>query len=110
MRTVALVIGSELVGGDSRSVEVRSPATGEIIAQVEQGTRKDVGRAVEAAWQAQGQLAQLTPFARASMCHRVADILQQRKEEIARDIALEQGKPYRLEALPEVETAAEMFR
>jgi succinate-semialdehyde dehydrogenase/glutarate-semialdehyde dehydrogenase len=110
MRTVALVIGSERVDGDAPSVEVRSPATGEIIAQVGQGTRKDVGRAVEAAWQAHGQLAQLTPFARASMCHRVADLLEQRKEEIARDLSLEQGKPYRLEALPEVETAAEMFR
>ena len=50
------------------------------------------------------------PIQRASMCHRVAELLEQRKEEIARDLSLEQGKPYRLEALPEVETAAEMFR
>ncbi len=75
-----------------------------------QGTRKDVGTAVEAAEAAQRRLAAMTVFERARLCHRVAELLEQRKEEIARHVSLEQGKPYVAEALPEVEVAAEMFR
>ena len=52
----------------------------------------------------------MTVFERARLCHRVAELLEQRKEEIARHVSLEQGKPYVAEALPEVEVAAEMFR
>jgi len=52
----------------------------------------------------------MTAFERGALCHRVADLLLERKEEIARDLSAEQGKPYGREALPEVEVAAEMFR
>jgi acyl-CoA reductase-like NAD-dependent aldehyde dehydrogenase len=95
-------------GGDP--VALVSPATGEEVAVVEQGTREDVGRAVEAAQRALEPLSRMTAFERAALCHAVADVLLRRKEEIARDIALEQGKPYRTGAIPEVDVAAEMFR
>jgi acyl-CoA reductase-like NAD-dependent aldehyde dehydrogenase len=39
-----------------------------------------------------------------------ADLLLERSEDIARDLSAEQGKPYRREALPEVDVAADMFR
>jgi succinate-semialdehyde dehydrogenase/glutarate-semialdehyde dehydrogenase len=95
-------------GGDP--VRLVSPATGEEIGLVEQGTREDVGRAVEAAERALEPLFRMTAFERAAYCHRVADLLLERKEEIARDIASEQGKPLRADAIPEVEVAADMFR
>ncbi|MGH9243744.1 MAG: aldehyde dehydrogenase family protein [Acidimicrobiales bacterium] len=108
--TVRLLIGPNDVDGEAEPRELRSPATGEVIARVGQGTRRDVGRAVEAASAAQVRLARMTPFERAVLCHRVADLLDERKEQIGRDLALEQGKPFRAEAVPEVETAAGMFR
>ncbi len=107
---VALCIGGDWSEGELDPVELRSPATGELIGRVAQGTRKDVGTAVEAAEAAQRRLAAMTVFERARLCHRVAELLEQRKEEIARHVSLEQGKPYVAEALPEVEVAAEMFR
>jgi succinate-semialdehyde dehydrogenase/glutarate-semialdehyde dehydrogenase len=107
---VALCIGGAWHDGDLEPVELRSPATGEAIGRIAQGTRSDVGTAVEAAWVAQPRLAAMTAFDRARLCHRVAELLEERKENIARDLSLEQGKPYRAEALPEVEVAAEMFR
>jgi acyl-CoA reductase-like NAD-dependent aldehyde dehydrogenase len=96
--------------GADHSVELRSPATGAVLARVAQGDREDVDRAVPAAWEAHRRLARMTAFERAALCHRVADLLVERKEQIGHDLALEQGKPYRSEAIPEVETAAEMFR
>lgn len=107
---VALCIGGDWSEGELDPVELRSPATGELIGRVAQGTRKDVGNAVEAAETVQSRLAGMTAFERARLCHRVAELLEERKEEIARHVSLEQGKPYVAEALPEVEVAAEMFR
>lgn len=108
-RRVPLFIGGEWLAGEADPLPVFSPATGEEIAVVDQGTRADVGRAVEAATAAAGRLARMTAFERARLGHRVAELLLDRREEIARDISAEQGKPYRAEALPEVEIAADMF-
>jgi acyl-CoA reductase-like NAD-dependent aldehyde dehydrogenase len=110
-KRVRLLIGDDWVEGGAREpATVSSPATGEEVALVEQGSREDVQRAVESAGAALAPLARMTAFERAALCHKVADALLGRKEEIARDLSAEQGKPYRTEALPEVEVAADMFR
>jgi acyl-CoA reductase-like NAD-dependent aldehyde dehydrogenase len=109
-RRIRLLIGDEWVDGGSDPVALRRPASGEEIAAVEQGTRSDVERAIGAAEVALQALARMTAFERGALCHRVADLLLERKEEVARDLSAEQGKPYRTEALPEVEVAADMFR
>ena len=109
-KRIRLLIGDEWVDGGSDPVALTSPATGEEIAAVEQGTRSHVERAIAAAEGAAQALARMTAFERGALCHRVADLLLERKEEIARDVSAEQGKPYRTEALPEVEVAADMFR
>lgn len=109
-KRIRLLIGDEWVDGGSDPVALTSPATGEEIAAVEQGTRSDGKRAIAAAEGAAQALARMTAFERGALCHRVADLLLERKEEIARDVSAEQGKPYRTEALPEVEVAAGMFR
>lgn len=107
---IQLRIGKDWVDGESDPRVITSPATGETIAEAGQGTRKDVDRAVEAAWEAHRELEAMTAFERARLTHRVADLLTERREEIARGITLEQGKPYEAAALPEVDVAAEMFR
>jgi acyl-CoA reductase-like NAD-dependent aldehyde dehydrogenase len=110
VQQVPLRIGKDWVDGESEPLTITSPATGEVIAEAGQGSRRDVERAVEAAWEAHRKLAEMTPFERAALAHRVADLLIERREEIARSISLEQGKPYAASALPEVDVAADMFR
>lgn len=110
VRRIQLRVGDEWVEGESEPVVITSPATGEALAEVEQGTRKHVEQAVDAAWEAHRRLAAMTAFERAQLAHRVADLLAERREEIARIISIEQGKPYAAAALPEVDVAAEMFR
>jgi acyl-CoA reductase-like NAD-dependent aldehyde dehydrogenase len=110
-RQARMLIGGEWTDGrGGEPLHLASPATGEEIAVVEQGTRGDVEDAVKHAWEAQAALTRMNPFERAARCHAVADRLLDRREEIARDITLEQGKPYNTQALAEVEVAAGMFR
>jgi acyl-CoA reductase-like NAD-dependent aldehyde dehydrogenase len=110
LKRVALHIGGEWTEGEGDPITLTSPSTGESIAEVHQGSSKDVTRAVEAASGAFVRLSAMTAFERAALTHKVADALVARKEEIATDLAHELGKPYRTEALDEVATAAEMFR
>lgn len=90
--------------------EARSPATGEALGRVAQGARADADRAVRAANAAAPALAALSPAERARLCHRIADAIAARREELARIVTLEQGKPYFAEALIEADEAAECFR
>ena len=106
-----LFIGGKWVDSDSSEVlEVRSPSTGDLLAKVPHASAKDVARAVESARGAWDAWRLTPPFERAAACHRIADRILARKEQIATIISLEQGKPYIAEALPEVEETAENFR
>jgi acyl-CoA reductase-like NAD-dependent aldehyde dehydrogenase len=89
---------------------VRSPATGELLAEVPLGTPDDVDRAVSAAEQARPIMANMNVFERAKLLNAIADAIAADKETIARDLAMEQGKPYHTDALVEVEVAVEMWR
>ncbi len=90
--------------------EARSPATGEVIARLPQGTREDARRAIAAANAAREKIAGLTAWERSRLCLRVADAMERRKEELARLLSQDQGKPFHTEALFEVNTAIEGFR
>ena len=106
-----LFIGGEWVaGGDGRFAPVRSPATGETIAEVPLATTEDVDRAVSAARSAQPRMAAMGVYERADLLNRVAALIEARKEAIAHDLAQEQGKPYHSDALMEVRIAVEMWR
>jgi acyl-CoA reductase-like NAD-dependent aldehyde dehydrogenase len=106
-----LFIKGKWTDSDSNThLEVISPATGKLLAKVPHASTGDVDRAVQAARGAWRSWQLTAPFERAAACHRIADKILARKEEIATVISLEQGKPYHAEALPEVEETAENFR
>jgi succinate-semialdehyde dehydrogenase/glutarate-semialdehyde dehydrogenase len=70
-----------------------SPATGESIGDVPCGTRDDARLAIGAANRAAESWARAGAFERAAALHRVADAVEQRREELARTLTLDQGKP-----------------
>ncbi|BBL78326.1 aldehyde dehydrogenase [Rubrobacter xylanophilus] len=90
--------------------EILSPVTGEKLAEVPDASAGDVSRAARAAREAQPRWAALSAWERAEVCHAIAGLLEERKEELARQLSLEQGKPYRAEAIPDIEETAENFR
>ncbi|HEY8116381.1 MAG TPA: aldehyde dehydrogenase family protein, partial [Actinomycetota bacterium] len=105
-----MFIGGEWVGsGSGATFEATSPSTGEVIGTVPEGTRDDVRRAVAAADEAFGTWSGLTAFDRARAMRRVAEAIDGRRDDLARTLALDQGKPMRAEAFDEVEELIAYF-
>src|SRR5262245_10955299 len=78
--------------------EATSPSTGEVIGTLPEGTREDVRRAVAAARDAFPVWSGLTAFERGLGMRRVAEAIDARRDEMARTLALDQGKPLKAEA------------
>jgi succinate-semialdehyde dehydrogenase/glutarate-semialdehyde dehydrogenase len=87
-----------------------SPATGEPIGTVPQGDRHDARRAIAAARAAADGWQRLTAFERAAKMHAVGDLIESRREQLARTLTLDQGKPLRAEAFGEVDELVEYWR
>ena len=89
--------------------ESTSPATGEVLAIVPYAGPEDGRRAIEAAGRARSTMAALGVEERARLCERIAEQIDLRRNDLARTLSLEQGKPLH-EALGEVEFAAGLYR
>ena len=98
-----MLIAGEWVGsGSGAAFEATSPSTGEVIGTVPEGTREDARRAISAAAAAWEGWAAMSAFDRATAMERVAASVDRRRDELARTLALDQGKPLRAEAFDEV--------
>ncbi|HZC28695.1 MAG TPA: aldehyde dehydrogenase family protein [Gaiellaceae bacterium] len=111
VRTLQNFVNGEWVAPTSDRVrEIVSPVTGETLAEVPDASAEDVERAVAAAREAQPRWAALSPWERADVCHAIADLISERRDDFARELSLEQGKPYAAEALADIDETAENFR
>jgi len=107
----SMFIGNEWYQGKTKEFrDVVSPGTGETIGQIPMGNAEDVDKAVEAACLAAPTLEALSVFERAELCVRIADAIENRKEELAKILSMEHGKPYYTEGLGEVEGSILAFR
>jgi lactaldehyde dehydrogenase/glycolaldehyde dehydrogenase len=87
-------IGGEWVDSTSKKlVPVENPATEEIIAKVSAGTIADAERALEAAHAAQRAWEALPAIERGDLLRRLAHLVGENRERLARVIVAEQGKP-----------------
>jgi succinate-semialdehyde dehydrogenase/glutarate-semialdehyde dehydrogenase len=105
-----LLIGGEWVDSASGATfEATSPSTGEVIATVPQGGREDAQRAIATANDAWRGWASRSAFERAAAMRRMAEIVRERRDDLARTLSLDQGKPLRAEANDEVEELIAYF-
>ena len=74
-------------------VEIRSPYDGSVVGQVFQGRREHAEAAIAAAVKAFGTTRRLPAFERQRVLRQIAASITARKEEFARTMALESGKP-----------------
>jgi succinate-semialdehyde dehydrogenase/glutarate-semialdehyde dehydrogenase len=102
--------GSWQPSASGETFEATSPATGEVIATVPQGDRADATRAIEAARGAADGWARTGAFERAAKMHAVGDLIESRRDDLARTLTLDQGKPLRAEAFGEVDELIEYWR
>jgi acyl-CoA reductase-like NAD-dependent aldehyde dehydrogenase len=101
-----LLDGKWIEEGDR--VEVRSPFDGSLVGFVFQGRREHAEAAIAASVKAFGTTRRLPAFERQRVLRRIAENIAERKEEFARTIALEAGKPIRA-ARTEVDRAVFTF-
>jgi acyl-CoA reductase-like NAD-dependent aldehyde dehydrogenase len=105
-----MLIGGEWVNSASGATfEATSPSTGEVIARVAEGAREDAQRAIAAANAAWRDWASRSAFERAAAMRRMAEIVRERRDDLARTLSLDQGKPLRAEAHDEVEELIAYF-
>src|SRR6185369_3275911 len=111
METLRMFIGGDWAESESgQYFDAYNPATLEVFARVPEGTRQDAGRAAAAAESARPDMARMSVWDRAALLHRIADVMDSRREELARTLSADQGKPYHSEALFEATKAASGFR
>ncbi len=89
-----------------------NPATGEILAQVAEGDKADINRAVRAARHAfeKGPWRRLTPSERGKLIWKLADLIEAHTEEFAQLESLDNGKPVAVARVADVPLAVDLFR
>ena len=98
-----LFIAGEWTEGTGQGhYELHSPSTGEHLANVPLASTADTDRAVAAARAATEEMRHWSAFERADLCLRAYEIWNERVEQIARILTMEQGKPFRAEAVDDI--------
>jgi acyl-CoA reductase-like NAD-dependent aldehyde dehydrogenase len=96
MATTTETVRKILVDGEwyetGETLDVRSPFDGSVVAQVAYGGAADARRAIDAA--AKAMKTPVPAHERAAVLDRLAAILRDRRDEFARTIAQEAGKPF----------------
>ncbi|WP_026961816.1 aldehyde dehydrogenase [Alicyclobacillus herbarius] len=87
-----------------------NPATGEVIGQVAEGGREEIDQAVAAARRAFRAWGKTPAAERAKILNRIADLIDERVEELARLETLDTGKPLSLSKSLDIPRAAANFR
>jgi acyl-CoA reductase-like NAD-dependent aldehyde dehydrogenase len=106
-----MFIAGEWRAADSgEEIRATSPATGEDLGAVASGDRDDARRAIAAASKAFPAWAASTAFERAAALHRIADVCERRRDELALGLTLDQGKPLKAESYDEVDELVAMWR
>ncbi len=109
LRHEAFLAGHWTDAGASNWTEVFDPATGDVIGSTPDMTRPAVEDAIAAAVGAFPSWRDLGCEARAEVLHRWADEIERNREDLAKIVTLEQGKPL-VEARGEVNYGASYFR
>lgn len=108
IRPQLFIDGEYTDGSGSDTYDIFSPATGERITSLPVPVQADLDTAVSAANRAQREWGKVGVWQRAEVCHRIGDVIDSNREELAQLQTLEQGKPIS-ESRADIEEAAQLF-
>jgi succinate-semialdehyde dehydrogenase/glutarate-semialdehyde dehydrogenase len=100
--------GQWVESASGKKLAVENPATEETIAEVSSGGREDCKRAISAAGEAMKSWMKLTPYDRAKVLKKTAELMRERADNLAKTMTMEQGKPL-AEAKGEILHSADTF-
>lgn len=111
MRTLSNYIAGELVAPESaRYLEDLEPATGQPLAKVPDSDARDIGSAVAAAAAAFPAWSGAPAAERSRVLFQIAELIDARLEQLARDESLDTGKPLDLARSLDIPRASANFR
>jgi phenylacetaldehyde dehydrogenase len=107
-----LIGGRWVEAASGKTFPTYNPATGEVLAQVAEGSKADVDRAVAAARKAfdGGPWRRLTASERGRLIWKLADLIEAHLEEFAQLESLDNGKPIVVARVADVPLAVDLFR
>ena len=109
IRHERMFIDGDWVGGSgNETINVVNPVSESVIATVPKGTREDAKKALGSAQGAQPGWAELLPLQRATYMTKIAQLIRENRERMARVLTSEQGKPL-FESRLEVDSSAAHF-
>ena len=111
MRTLGNFInGAQAPPAAGRYLDVLEPATGQVTARVPAGDATDVAQAVDAATAAFPAWSESPAAFRSGLLLRIADLIDQRLDELAEAESLDTGKPVSLARTLDIPRASANFR
>lgn len=104
--------GAFVPASSGKKFDVYNPATEEVLAQVSEAEAEDVDKAVKAARRAfeDGDWPKLSTAERSHLIYKLADLIEQNREELAQLEALDNGKPYAVALEDDIDGTIEHFR
>ena len=107
-----LIGGKWIEAASGKTFATFNPATGGVLAQVAEGDREDIDRAVKAGRRAfeSGPWRRMTPSERGRLIWKLADLLEAHLEEFAQIETLDNGKPITVSRAADVPLAVDLFR
>jgi succinate-semialdehyde dehydrogenase/glutarate-semialdehyde dehydrogenase len=102
-----LYIGGRFIEAEGRKQQdILNPADNSVVGRLPHATREDLDAALAAAQKAFETWRFTSPIERSKILRKVAELTRERRDDIARDITTDQGKPF-AEARAEVTSCAE---
>jgi len=107
-----LINGKWVEAASGKTFPTYNPATGEVLANVAEGDKEDINRAVAAARAAfdTGPWSKITPSQRGKLMWKLADLIEQHAEEFAQLESLDNGKPVTVARVADIPGTIDMFR
>ena len=113
IRQTKLLIDGKWVDAQSgKTFETLNPATGEVIAKVAEADKADVDKAVKAARKAfeKGQWRKMSARQRGAILFKLADLIEQNKDELAKLESLDNGKPLAIAQAADLPLVIDCYR
>ncbi|MES9694181.1 aldehyde dehydrogenase DhaS [Bacillus toyonensis] len=106
------VNGSFIESASGKTFKTPNPATGETLAIVSEAGREDIHKAVVAARMAfdEGPWSRMSTAERSRLMYKLADLMEEHKEELAQLETLDNGKPIRETMAADIPLAIEHMR
>ncbi len=107
-----LIDGQWVDAASGKTFPVYNPATGEVLANVAEGDKEDIDRAVKAARRAfeTGPWSKMSPTERGQLIYRLADLIEKNADEFAQLESLDNGKPLTVARAADVPLTIDHFR